>query len=70
MKEIDKLQKTLTGNAEDKTPDMLNRIHSVYDFLISDADNKDKNEAIKSIIEKIVYDKANNSIDILYYYNP
>ena len=48
---------------------MLNRIHSVYDFLVSDADNKDKNEAIKSIIEKIIYDKSNNSIDILYYYN-
>ena len=69
LKEIDKLQKTLSGNTEDKTPDMLNRIHSVYDFLISDADNKDKNEAIKSIIEKIIYDKSNNSIDILYYYN-
>lgn len=48
---------------------MLKSIQSVYDILLSDADIAEKNTVLKSIVEKIVYDKAKDSLQIYYYYS-
>ncbi len=48
---------------------MLKSIKSVYDILISDADITEKNTVLKSIVEKIVYDKAEDTLQIYYYYS-
>ena len=48
---------------------MLRSIKSVYDILISDADIAEKNAMLKSIVEKIVYDKAEDTLQIYYYYS-
>ncbi len=47
---------------------MLNRISNVLDMLRSDQISlTEKNAALKSIVDKIIYDKAQNHIDIYYY---
>jgi hypothetical protein len=48
---------------------MLDRLKSVYTVLISDADKKEKNAAIKTVVKKIVYDKKNENIDIYIYFS-
>lgn len=48
---------------------MLKSIRSVYDILLSDADIAEKNTVLKSIVEKIVYNKADDSLQIYYYYS-
>lgn len=49
---------------------MLMRIKNVYDILSSDADIATKNDMIKSIIEKIIYDKETDTIKLFYYFTP
>jgi DNA invertase Pin-like site-specific DNA recombinase len=49
---------------------MLNNVRSVYDILSSNADISEKSEAIKSIVEKIVFNKEEMNIDVYYYYTP
>lgn len=54
----------------DYKKEMLQRVSSVYDMLLDDAiPVVRKNEALKSIIEKIVYNKSENSITIFFYYS-
>ena len=49
---------------------MLNRISSVYDLLMDEtASTVQKNEGIKSIVEKIVYNKQQGSLTIYFYLN-
>ncbi len=50
---------------------MLERVKNVYDIISSDSvENSVKNEILKSIIEKIVYDKETDTLKIYYYYKP
>lgn len=49
---------------------MLERIDSVYEILTDDSiDIVRKNEVLKSVVEKIVYDRENDSIKIYFYYS-
>ena len=49
---------------------MLKRISSVYELLLDEtASTVQKNEAIKSIVEKIVYNKQQGSLTIYFYLN-
>lgn len=49
---------------------MRKRILSVYDILKSDDfDNVKKNEALRSIAEKIVYKKEENTLEFFFYYS-
>ncbi len=49
---------------------MLNRVRNVYEMIVSDSlDNVTKNEILKSIIEKIVYDKEKDELKVYYYYS-
>lgn len=54
----------------DYKSEMLKRVFSVHDILLDDSiPIIRKNEAIKSIIEKIVYHKDENRITIFFYYS-
>lgn len=44
-----------------------NRLSKLIDILNSDMDMDAKQKAVRSIIEKIVYDKANESLEVYYY---
>lgn len=48
---------------------MLERIKNVCGILQSDADAVEKNEALKSIIEKMIYDKDTDTLEIYYHYS-
>jgi hypothetical protein len=49
---------------------MLSRIHDTYDVLQSDADVMMKNELLRNVVEKIVYDKRDGSLKVHYLYKP
>lgn len=56
-------------NQEDLTEKMLKNISSVYEVVSSDDYTiSDKNEALKQIVEKIIFDRENNTIKLYYYY--
>lgn len=58
-----------TSNKIDKSV-MLNKVQNVYDILKDESsDFVTKNKAISSIIEKIVFDKKEGTLDIYYYYS-
>lgn len=60
IKTTDKIDKSM----------MLNKVQSVYDILKDEnSDFITKNKAISSIIEKIVYNKKEGTLDIYYYYS-
>lgn len=46
---------------------MRDRVNTLIDLLSSDASNADKNAALKSIIEKVIYNKADKSLTIFYH---
>lgn len=48
---------------------MLEKLDTVYSIITSDADNISKNNAIKSIVKEIVYDKKSEHINIYLYYS-
>ena len=53
---------------QDPTSDMLLKVRSVYDILISDSYTYvQKNEALKQIIDKIIYDKESDSLKIYFF---
>lgn len=61
-------QKESSACPEDRTGRMLDRIHTVLDVLESDQYTMiQKNSAIKSIIEKIVFHRENLHIDLYFY---
>ena len=62
----------LEDNAPKDTPDpaanMLLRVQGVYDILVSDSFTAaQKNEALKQIVDKIVYDREQDSLKIYYF---
>ncbi len=58
-----------TGSAQtDPAADLLHRIHGVYDILLSDCYTyTQKSEALKQIIDKIIYDKSSETLKIYYF---
>lgn len=53
---------------DDPTPKMLDRVSSVHDILVSDSYSLvQKNEALKQIIDKIVYDRESDSLKIHFF---
>lgn len=58
-----------TNNTEDMKKDMQERIRNVYDIITSDNfTDQQKSDAIRSIVEKIVYKKEEEMVEIYYYY--
>lgn len=49
---------------------MLSRVNNVYEILNSDVDNVIKNELLKTVVEKIVYDKTSDTLRVYYFYCP
>jgi len=67
MKQINQLKNDID---KDHTSEMVQRIKEVYQIITDDKiDNITKNKAMKSIIEKIVYNKREGIIDFYYYYS-
>lgn len=77
QQEKDRLEKQLKEAAKDKSDpesaesNLLERVRNVYEIISSDAvDNTVKNEILKSVIEKIVYDRESDELKVYYYYKP
>lgn len=67
MKQINQLKNDID---KDHTSEMVQRIKEVYEIITNDKiDNITKNKAMRSIIEKIVYNKREGIIDFYYYYS-
>ena len=68
--ELTALETPAPDDEEGIKKQMLTRIHNVYHMLQSDSDVATKNELLKSVIEKIVYDKKEDSLKLYYLYRP
>lgn len=50
---------------------MLLRVKNVYDILSSNSvDVMTKNEVLRSVVEKIIYEKDKDLLKVYYYYMP
>ena len=59
------------NNSENDDRDMLLRVKNVYDILSSDSvDVMTKNEVLRSVVEKIVYEKDKDLLKVYYCYMP
>lgn len=59
------------SNSKDDDEDMLLRVRNVYDILSSDsADATTKNDVLRSVVEKIIYEKDKDLLKVYYYYMP
>lgn len=73
LKEREEIEKRLqeqkqTVSVSDGQKQMLSNIKNVYEMIVSDKfTDQEKNEALKTIIEKMVYDKENDTLKIYYY---
>lgn len=77
QEEKDGLEKQLSELKEEKIStknedkDMLMRVKNVYDILYSDSvDAMTKNEVLRSVVEKIVYDREKDELKVYYYHMP
>lgn len=75
--EKDGLEKQLSELKEEKIStknedkDMLMRVKNVYDILSSDSvDAMTKNEVLRSVVEKIVYNREKDELKVYYYHMP
>lgn len=75
--EKDNLEKQLSELKEEKSStknedkDMLMRVKNVYDILSSDSvDVTTKSEVLRSVVDKIVYDREKDLLKVYYYYMP
>lgn len=75
--EKDSLEKQLSELKEEKIStknednDMLMGVKNVYDILSSDSvDATTKNEVLRSVVEKIVYDREEDELKVYYYHMP
>ncbi len=68
LAQISELSQADNDNERDLTAAALKRVHNVYSILVSDKyTDAQKNEALKQIIDKIVYDRKNDSLKIYYF---
>lgn len=70
IKIMEELEITEHKEEEDTISLMLDNVKNVYDILLSDENIVKKNNAIKSIIEKIVFHRDEMNIDIYFFYAP
>lgn len=75
--EKDSLEKQLSELKEEKSStknedkDMLMRVKNVYDILSSNSvDVTTKSEVLRSVVDKIVYDREKDLLKVYYYYMP
>lgn len=62
------LKKAAHKSDQDPADAMLQKVRSVYDILISNNYTYvQKNEALKQIIDKIIYDRKNDSLKIYFF---
>lgn len=66
---LEKIEKIKSSSNDEHKQEMLKRVKNVYDIITKDdVDNVTKNKAMKSVIEKIVFNKSEGNIDIFFYY--
>lgn len=66
--QLKELKKAAHKSDQDPADAMLQKVRSVYDILISNNYTYvQKNEALKQIIDKIVYDRKNDSLKIYFF---
>lgn len=59
------------SNSKDDDEDMMLRVKNVYDILSSDSvDATTKNDVLRSVVEKIIYEKDKDLLKVYYYYMP
>ena len=59
------------SDSEQAESALLDRVKNVYEIVNSESvDDVTKNEILKSIIEKIVYNKEQDTLEVYYYYKP
>lgn len=59
------------SSSKDDDKDMLLRVKNVYDILSSDSvDATTKNDVLRSVVEKIIYEKDKDLLKVYYYYTP
>lgn len=59
------------SDSEQAESALLDRVKNVYEIVNSESvDDVTKNEILKSIIEKIVYNKEKDTLEVYYYYKP
>lgn len=59
------------SSSKDDDKDMLLRVKNVYDILSSDSvDATTKNDVLRSVAEKIIYEKDKDLLKVYYYYMP
>lgn len=59
------------GESDQAESALLDRVKNVYEIVNSESvDDVTKNEILKSIIEKIVYNKEKDTLEVYYYYKP
>ena len=65
-----KLIQLTTPNIKDTLKNMLDRVNNVYDIIVSENfDYIQKGEALRSILEKIVYSRTDGFLEFYYYYS-
>ena len=66
--QLKELKKVAHKPDQDPVDAMLQKVRSVYDILISNNYTYvQKNEALKQIIDKIIYDRKNDSLKIYFF---
>ena len=66
--QLKELKKAAHKSDQHPADSMLQKVRSVYDILISNNYTYvQKNEALKQIIDKIIYDRKNNSLKIYFF---
>ena len=67
LKKIEHIEEPALSLEEAK-PIMMDRIKNVYEVITNpDIGMEEKNKAARSIIEKIVFDRATGSVNIFFY---
>ncbi len=73
LKEREEIEKELADQtiippAANGKETLLRNIQGVYETIISDKfTNQEKNEALRDVVEKIIYDKQNDTLKVYYY---
>lgn len=68
LEKMKSLEVSSSGNEEQDKKVMLEKIGNVYEMLQSaNYSNQQKNEMLRSIVEKIVYTRATDTLEVYYY---